>query len=258
MRCLEVGFIAAPGTRLRDEDRTKARELVAMLDELARLTRKIARARTLVMVDAAAGKGYLGVIAAKLVFEPLGRKAEIVLIEREAERLDAALVAAARLECTSTIRGVVADVDAQHAYPVAPDIVAALHACGDAADRVLEGAVEARAAHLLLVPCCVGKATRGTALARSVSDALGLPNTAPIQRRLVHAVVDGERVQRLEAAGYQTEAVEFVPPRVTPYNVLLRARRVGEPRRADKGRAGLATMRAFQSGKSCAASVDEG
>ena len=36
---------------------------------------------------------------------------------------------------------------------------------------------------------------------------------------------------RLEAAGYETEVVEFVAPTITPHNLLWRARLVREPRR---------------------------
>jgi hypothetical protein len=71
---------------------------------------------------------------------------------------------------------------------------------------VLEAAVAKQAQHLLVVPCCVGKGTRGSALAKSVAHALKLPSSAPIQRRLVHAVVDGERLLRLEGQGYHARA----------------------------------------------------
>jgi hypothetical protein len=43
-------------------------------------------------------------------------------------------------------------------------------------------------------------------------------------------MVDSERTLALEAAGYETTVVPFVPPTVTPHNLLWRARRVGEPR----------------------------
>ena len=42
-------------------------------------------------------------------------------------------------------------------------------------------------------------------------------------------MVDADRTWVLEAAGYQTEVVEFVGPTVTPHNLLWRARRVLEP-----------------------------
>jgi hypothetical protein len=44
-------------------------------------------------------------------------------------------------------------------------------------------------------------------------------------------MVDAERTWRLEAAGYETEVVEFVAPTITPHNLLWRARLVREPRR---------------------------
>lgn len=243
-RCLADGFIAAAGTKLREEDETKANELVAFLDEIARAVAKTSKRERVVIVDAAAGKGYVGVLAAKLVLEASGRTGEVVMVEREAGRLDAARQAAGRLGVTTPIVTHACDVDDASAYPEGATIVAALHACGDASDRVIERAIACGAKHALVVPCCVGKSTRGVALAESVARAIHLPRVAPIDRRLVHAVVDGERVLTLEAAGYQTEAVEFVPPRVSPYNVLLRARRVGEPVRMERAKAELDALRA--------------
>jgi hypothetical protein len=49
-------------------------------------------------------------------------------------------------------------------------------------------------------------------------------------------VIDAERTWRLEAAGYETEVVEFVAPTVTPHNLLWRARLVGESRRMTTAR----------------------
>jgi hypothetical protein len=55
-------------------------------------------------------------------------------------------------------------------------------------------------------------------------------------------MVSAARTLRLEAAGYQTEVVELVPPTVTPHNLLWRARRVGEPVRMAEARAALARL----------------
>jgi hypothetical protein len=43
----------------------------------------------------------------------------------------------------------------------------------------------------------------------------------------------------LEAAGYETEVVEFVSPSVTPQNLLWRARFVGEEHRMNAARQAL-------------------
>lgn len=242
---LAQGFIAAPGTRLRREDETKVDELVAMLEVVGRAIDSASRRGHFVLVDAAAGKGYVGVLAAHFLLR--GRSAEIVLIEREASRIDDAVEAAGRLGVEATVRGIATDVDDAAAYPPNASLIVALHACGDATDRVLDAAIARNAARLLLVPCCVGKSTRGSALAEGVRASLALPSAgaSPIARRLVHAIVDGERILRLEAAGYATEALEFVPTRVTPYNVMLRARRVGEPVRSGRSAIALARLRSF-------------
>lgn len=241
---LHEGFVGAEGTRLRDEDRVKTEELVALLAELERTCARVSRRSELVLVDAAAGKGYVGLLAAKLLIEPQQRSGHIHLIERDPRRLELARRAAERLRIALPITYTAADVDDASAYPRDASVVVALHACGDATDRVLERACAARARNLLVVPCCVGKSTRGAALARSLADAIALPTAAPIRRRMVHAVVDGERLLGLEAAGYQTEAVEIFPARVSPYNVALRARRVEEPRRSERARVDLDTLRA--------------
>ncbi len=69
------------------------------------------------------------------------------------------------------------------------------------------------------------------AWAREEAERKGIPRHAAIRGRFVQALVDAERTLRLEAAGYQTEVVEFVGATVTPHNLLWRARRVKEPKR---------------------------
>ena len=63
---LHRGWIGAPGTRLRDEDRKKAQELGPLLGELSAGVGRKPR----LLVDAAAGKGYVGLLAAELVLAP--------------------------------------------------------------------------------------------------------------------------------------------------------------------------------------------
>jgi hypothetical protein len=88
------------------------------------------------------------------------------------------------------------------------------------------------------VPCCTRDDARATALA----ERLGVPRHAPVRRAFVESIVAAGRTLRLEAAGYHTEVVPFVPPTVTPYNLLFRARRVGEPVRAREAADRLVTL----------------
>jgi hypothetical protein len=232
-------YVAAEGASLRREDRRKALEVQALLEEVERTLRKSSQHQPITLLDAAAGKSYLGLLAAKLVLEPLGRQAKVITLEREPERVRASRLACSRLESSVAIECRQNSVADRAAWPEHPTLVVALHACGAAADDILDGAIGQGAQWLLLVPCCTSRAVRAARWAEQQAEAWGIPRHAPVRRRFVQALVDSDRTLRLEAAGYQTEVVEFVAPTVTPHNLLWRARHVGEPgrmARAEKAR----------------------
>jgi hypothetical protein len=228
-RWLDCLYIAVEGAGLRDEDRRKAREVAAMLDEVAREVARRSRRTPLLLVDAAAGKSYVGLLAAKLVFEPANVRAAVVTIERDEMRVAASRLAVARLASPVPIECRAADVADETAWPASPGLVTALHACGPAADAIIERAAATSSRALLLVPCCTGRAIESAERAERRAADLAIPRHAPVRRRFVQAMVDADRTWRLEAAGYETEVVEFVAPTVTPHNLLWRSRFVGEP-----------------------------
>jgi len=213
---------------MRREDRRKACEVAAVLEEVARLVSRFARSAPLLLVDAAAGKSYVGLLAAKLV---LDSRASVLTLEREPLRVEASRRAAARLMAPIPVECRQAAVEEAAAWPFQPSIVTALHACGQAADAIIDRVIACKARTLLLVPCCTSKAVTAASLAFAHADAVGIPRHAPVRRRFVQSIVDAERTLRLEAAGYETEVVEFVAPTVTPHNLLWRSRLVGEIRR---------------------------
>jgi hypothetical protein len=242
-RWLDLAYIAAEGAGLREEDRRKAREVSAMLGEIAREVARRGRRAPIVLVDAAAGKSYVGLLAAKLVLEPACVPASVVTIERDAGRVAGSRLAAERLVTTVPIDCRAADVGDASAWPTAPTIVIALHACGPAADAIIDRVIAARAGALLLVPCCTSRAVEAASRAEGRAAALGIPRQAPVRRRFIQAMVDADRTWRLEAAGYETEVVEFVPATVTPHNLLWRSRLVGESVRMAAAARALAGLR---------------
>jgi hypothetical protein len=241
-RWLEWLFVAAEGAGLRQEDRRKAREVAAMLDEVERALSRFARHSPMVLVDAAAGKSYVGLLAARLVLDPSGRKARVMTLERDPRRVESSIRAIERLGTGIPIECHIADVENVDSWPKDASIIMALHACGSAADAIIDRTIQCRARMLLLVPCCTSNSMDSAARARRRADDLGIPRHAHVRRRFIQALVDSERTWRLEAAGYETEVVEFVPPTITPHNLLWRARLVREPGRmaaAGKARAKL-------------------
>jgi hypothetical protein len=228
---LERLYLAAEGAGLRREDRRKACEIAGMLDEIDRALGRFSHRSEIVLVDAAAGKSYVGLLSAKLLLDPLERRARVIAIEREPKRVEASLRAIERLDSSASIECRLADVTCGEAWPHEISIVVALHACGPAADAVIEHAIAARARLLLLAPCCTSAAMPFAVHAGRQADAMGIPRHAQVRRRYIQAMVDAERTLRLEAAGFETEVVEFVAPSVTPHNLLWRSRLVGEKRR---------------------------
>jgi hypothetical protein len=230
-RALERIYIAADGATLRKEDRKKAVELSAILRELSRL----GRARHL--VDAAAGKAYVGLLASELLgFE------RVTIIEREPARIASCREALKHLQTKAKIELREADVADASAFAGA-ELVVALHACGPASDLVLDNAIAAKARWLLLVPCCYANAVAFSAKATENADAMGLPRQAEVRRRFVTSLIDAERTLRLEAAGYETTVVPFVAPTVTPHNLAWRARFVGEEKRMREAEESLVRLR---------------
>jgi len=224
-RALQALFIAAPGTRLRQEDRKKSIEVAALLGVIDR------HRRDALLVDAAAGKAYIGLLAASL----LGFT-RVHVIEREPARIASCKAAAARLDANLDLHLAEGDVADRASWPEAPDLVCALHACGSASDAILDASIEASAKWIYLVPCCYASSVPFAAAAEAKADALGIPRQAEVRRRFVMSLVDAERTLRLEAAGYEVTLTSFVPQAITPHNLLFRARRVREPGRMREAR----------------------
>ncbi|MBN1568168.1 MAG: methyltransferase [Acidobacteria bacterium] len=235
-------YIAAEGATLRKEDRRKACEVAAMMEEIERAASRFSRRSSLLLVDAAAGKSYVGLLAAKLILPSIGCGTYVVTIECDRQRVEASRRAAERLCSSIPIDCRQASVETADAWPSQPSIITALHACGEAADAIIDRAIACRTRVLLLVPCCTSESVAASRQAQAQAEALGIPRHAPVRRRFIQSFVDAERTLRLESAGYETEVVEFVAPTVTPHNVLWRARLVGEPQRMKSAQSALASL----------------
>src|SRR5512138_1768681 len=118
-RLLEEVYVAAEGAHLRQEDRRKARQVAAMLDEIDRAMARLSRRAPLVLVDAAAGKSYVGLLAAALLLAPEGRSGQVVTIERDPRRVAASERAARRLDPGVAISCRVGDAGDERLWPVA-------------------------------------------------------------------------------------------------------------------------------------------
>lgn len=230
---LHGGYIAEASAGLRDEDRRKALEVTALLAELARVGRRDH------LVDAAAGKAYVGLLAVKTgIFQ------RATVLERDAARVGASRDAARALGVADRVEVVAGDVADAAAWPAEADAVAALHACGRASDDIITALVRLRPRWAFILPCCYAADVARASRAEQLAAAAGMQHHPQVRRRLVEAYVDAERTLRLEAAGYQATVIPLVPPTVTPHHLCWRARFMGPGPRAERAAAALAALRA--------------
>jgi len=225
-------FIACDHASLRKEDEKKSLELAALLSRLARIKSGAH------LVDAAAGKSSVGLVAAELL--PIGR---LTVLERDARRVEACLAARQRMTRELPIVVLHGDVADTTAWPEAADAVVALHACGPAADLVIDQAIRSRARHVFVVPCCYGSSVPFAARAATVVAEMGFIADDLLRRRIGASLVDMERKLRLEAAGYETELDELVGATVTPHNLIFTARYSGSAVRIRRAEARLVALR---------------
>lgn len=217
---LRAFYVTRPDSHLRPEEIKKIPQISGILAVLAR-TRPDP-----VLVDAAAGRAPVGLIAARLL-----KWSKVVVIERDPGRAASAQRAADRVpEVQIEVRqGDVKDADV---WPEAVEVVVALHACGPAFDGVVEQALARHVPWIVAVPCCYSDAIGFASVARAWADHLGVASQGPVRRRFVESMIDSERTLRLEAGGYRVAVQAFVSPTVTPHNLVWKAQLVGPSRRA--------------------------
>lgn len=221
---LRALYVTRADSSLRPEEIRKIPQLAGILPVLARTRRDP------LLVDAAAGRAPVGLIAARL----LGWS-KVVVIEQDPGRAASARRAAGRLPGTE-IEVRQGDVSDAEVWPEGAEVVVALHACGPAFDAVVDQAMAKNAPWVVAVPCCYSDAVGFADVARAWADHLGVAAQAPVRRRFVESLIDTERTLRLEAGGYRVSVQAFVPPAVTPHNLVWKAQRVGFGRRADEAR----------------------
>jgi SAM-dependent methyltransferase len=183
---------------------------------------------TVRVVDFGAGKGYLTFAVHDHLVRALGKRAEVVGVERRAELVDAGNAAAQRAGMAGLRfeAGDIAGVPAE-----AADVVIALHACDTATDEALYRGVRARAAILVASPCCHQELR-----AQILPPAL----LQPMLRHGIHLgqeaemVTDALRALLLEREGYAARVFEFVSLEHTTKNKMILAvrRRDGVDRAA--------------------------
>ncbi|MCA9678355.1 MAG: SAM-dependent methyltransferase [Myxococcales bacterium] len=219
------------GGDLNADSRRKVKQIRHLLGLLTpALDDVLARHPEPIVVDAGAGKSYLGFLLQETVLGPAGRGA-VWSIEARAELVAAAEDRARRLG-HPTMRFVAGDI-ATAPVPDRVHLVTALHACDTATDDTLLLAIRRGADHVAVVPCCQAEVARQLAAHRPDDDAAAALCAHPWHRReLGSHLTNVIRALALEARGYQVTVTELAGWEHSLKNELILGRRVA---RFDRG-----------------------
>lgn len=198
----------------------KFNEVVGFVEQVVEIVEIYPRDREIVILDCSCGKSYLSFalnnVLSKLYPVPFffyGVDTNNVLVEKCNE-------VCGRLGYNNMRFTSGRIIDVQPEKPV--DIVVALHACDIATDETIAKGIKLGAKYILAVPCCEnqvrGKLKRGHPL-EDVTD-FGL-----LRYRFADIITEALRSQFLTAAGYFVRLIEVVPPKVSPKNLMIIARR---------------------------------
>lgn len=215
--------------------------MVAMLGPGLRELR--ARHREIRLLDAGCGRSYLTMLVAWVAKHAWGHPLKVLGVDRNPAVIEESRRRCELAQLGEVVRFEAAGLDAldvRQAWRRAFDEdgaalhgVIALHACDTATCDALVLGVALEAEMIAVAPCCQAELARAwTALdeagaAGAFAPIWGAPH---LRRELAAHVTDTMRTLLLRAAGYDVQAMEFVPAEHTKKNTLIRAlRTAGDP-----------------------------
>lgn len=215
-------FLSALGVcdqngRVFDKKRAKYRQINRFLELLDDVYGALPSEGALTVCDLCCGKSYLTFAVYYYLTALKGRKVQMYGVDRKTDVIDFCASLAQKLGCEG-LTFLAMDIG-DFLPPAAIDLVISLHACDIATDIVLAYAIRQKAKVILSTPCCQHE------LFQSVkSPELDfILHYSILGQKFCDAATDALRALRLEAEGYQTEALELIDPEETPKNVMIRA-----------------------------------
>ncbi len=218
---LQVLGVSDKNGRVHDKKRAKFRQINRFSeyasDHLSKMTDD-----ELFIADMCCGKSYLSFALYYLVTEVLGKRCRMVCVDLKKSVIDD--VSAVAKDCGfDGMDFVCADIS-KYSVTEVPHMVVSLHACDIATDMVLDFAIRSGAKTILSTPCCHHEMSELLA-----SPALEfIAENSVLRQKLCSAATDSLRLLRMKAAGYKSDAVEFIDPEDTPKNVMLRGKYTGK------------------------------
>ena len=219
---VELGVMTKDGTVTKPKY-DKFRQINRFLEFVQDILPALPKNRTITILDFGCGKSYLTFAIYHFLKVLHGLDIRILGLDLKKDVIANCNRLAQKLGYSELtfLHGDIADYEGMNQV----DMVVTLHACDTATDYALAKAIGWDASVILSVPCCqheLNKQLKNDSLSPLLKYGL-------IKERTAALFTDAIRANLLEAAGYQTQILEFIDMEHTPKNILLRAVRKQKP-----------------------------
>jgi len=216
---LQVLGVTTSAGMVREGMAAKFRQINRFVELLAPLVKDapLPDDRPIEVADMGCGKGYLTFAAWEHLREGGKREVHVRGIEQRPELVELCSRAAQTCDCRGIefAAGTIADTPLD-----ALDVLVALHACDTATDDAIARGIAARAALIVVAPCCHKELSPQLAAPAVLAPAL---RHGIFHERQAEFVTDALRALLLEWAGYGTRAFEFISTEHTAKNLMIAA-----------------------------------
>jgi precorrin-6B methylase 2 len=228
--------------KLNQDSRRKLKQVYHLVQFIEPLLKEVLeRKNAICLVDHGAGKSYLGFILNDLFCKLQDKPSHIIGIEVREELVRNAQALAQRLSFNNMQFLHLSAENSLHSdlLPKEVDVVTALHACNTATDDAIRFALEKKAKHIVLVPCC--QAEVASMLRKQKSHSLK-NEISEIWRHPLHTREFGSHITnvlrclQLESHGYSVTVTELVGWEHSMKNELIVATQNNKPGKSAKER----------------------
>ncbi|MGR3310539.1 MAG: class I SAM-dependent methyltransferase [Candidatus Brocadiales bacterium] len=199
----------------------KIGEVVGLTEQILKVTDVLLKSdNTTVFLECSCGKSYLSFVLNHIISNTyktrtffLGVDINKSLVEK-CEQISSAL----GYENMQFVHGQTIDLQPDRKV----EVVIALHACDTATDEAIAKGIKLGAKYIMVVPCCQNQIRSQLRFSHPL---ISLTEFGVLRYKFADILTEALRSQFLVGAGYHVELMEVVPPKLTPKNILISARK---------------------------------
>ena len=214
-----LGFKHSNGLLKKDMNK-KINEIAGFCEQILKVIRKFNREKEIVFLECSCGKSYLSFVLS-YIFERESNTIPFFFgVDTNGELIQRCEETRAVLGYDNMVFKQGRTIDFSSDKKI--DVVIALHACNTATDEAIARGIKIGAKYIMVVPCCQGQLRSQIKAHHPLTS---VTQFGLLRSKFADILTDALRSQFLLGNGYYVELLEIVPPKLTPKNILISARK---------------------------------